>query len=90
MPQTASSQDEAVRQAAIAIETDRPAEAEKIARDVLSHNAGNVRAMHLLGAALLMQQRASEALEPLERAAKQKRDPAVETHLAIALRQIGR
>ena len=89
-PQPPTLNDEALQGAAFAIESDRPAEAERIAREVLGRNAGHVRAMQLLGAALLMQSRGQEALEPLERAVRQGRDPAVETHLAIALRQVGR
>jgi tetratricopeptide (TPR) repeat protein len=82
--------DEALQQAAFALQSNRPADAERIARDVLNHNAGNVRAMHVLGYALLVQNRAKEAIAPLERAAKQTRDPAAETQLAMALHKAGR
>jgi tetratricopeptide (TPR) repeat protein len=80
----------ALQQAAFAIQSGRPAEAERIANQVLAHNAGDVRAMHMLGYALLLQKRGKEAVAPLERAARQTRDPAIETQFGMALRQAGR
>ena len=82
--------EEALRQASAAIHADRPADAERIASELLKANSGNRRAMQLLGTALLMQNRNEEAIAQLERVARQGRDPAVETQLAIALRELGR
>ena len=82
--------EEALRHALAAIQADRPAEAERIAGEVLKANSGNQRAMLLLGTALLMQNRNEEAVVQLERAAKQGRDPVVDTRLAIALHRLGR
>lgn len=85
-----SQSDLALQQAAFAIQNRRPADAERIANDLLKHNAGDLRAMHMLGYALLLQNRGKEAVTPLERAARQTRDPAIETQFAMALRQAGR
>jgi tetratricopeptide (TPR) repeat protein len=89
-PRGPSQSELALQQAAFAVQSGRPAEAERIANEVLAHNAGDVRAMHMLGYALLVQKRGKEAVGPLERAARQTRDPAIETQFAMALRQAGR
>jgi Flp pilus assembly protein TadD len=47
-------------------------------------------ALHILGGALLMQDRAADAVASLEDAARALRDPETDTLLAIALRRIGR
>jgi Flp pilus assembly protein TadD len=65
-------------------------EAERIAREVLAKNPRHPPALRLLGALLLRQQRPREAIAPLEAAARESADPELETHLAIALREIGR
>ncbi len=80
----------ALQDAAAAIQAGRPAEAERLAAEVLKANAGNVAAMRLLGSALLMQGRGAEAIAPLQRAVRQSRDAGAETWLAMALRQAGR
>lgn len=82
-------QAEALQRARLAIQGDRPADAERIAREVLVANAGHLEATKLLGYALVMQDRADEAIAPLEKAARASRDPEAETQLAIALRQSG-
>jgi tetratricopeptide (TPR) repeat protein len=79
-----------LQSAAAALQAGRPQEAEHIAADVLRANAGSLPALKLLGTALLMQGRGKEAIAPLERAARQSRDPAVETELGVALRQANR
>jgi len=68
----------------------RPQEAERLAASVLKSNRGNVLAAQILGRALLVQNRAVEAIVPLEKAARRGEDPAVETDLAIALAAVGR
>jgi len=80
---------EALQRANLAIQNDRPADAERLAGEILKANAGQLEATKILGYALLMQGRAEEALAPLEKAARTSRDPEVETLLAIALRQAG-
>jgi predicted Zn-dependent protease len=65
-------------------------EAEQLASEVLKAERGNAAAASLLGQALLAQNRAGEAIAPLERAAKRNEDPALETLYAIALGTSGR
>jgi Flp pilus assembly protein TadD len=76
--------------AVLALRMQRPEEAERLAAGVLKSNRGNVLAAQVLGRALLMQNRAAEAIVPLERAARRSDDPAIETELAIALAAAGR
>ncbi|XSC48159.1 tetratricopeptide repeat protein [Bradyrhizobium sp. RDT10] len=68
----------------------RPNEAERLAFGVLKSDRGNALAAQILGRALLMQNRADEAIAPLERAARRSDDPQIETLLAGALAAIGR
>jgi len=82
-------QADALQRARLAIQNDRPVDAERLAADVLKANSGHLEATKLLGYALLMQGRADEAIDPLEKAARSSRDPEAETQLAIALRQAG-
>jgi Flp pilus assembly protein TadD len=82
-------QAEALQRGRLAIDNERPAEAEQLAGDILDANSGHLEATKILGYALLMQGRAGEAVAPLEKAARTSRDPEVETQLAIALRQAG-
>ena len=82
--------DAALQRAAAAIRNGRPDQAERAARDILAKNSRHPGALHLLGYALLTQQRPLEAIAPLEEAARNRADPVIETHLAIALRQSGR
>jgi tetratricopeptide (TPR) repeat protein len=65
-------------------------EAERIVRDVLAKNPQHLEALQLLGALLMGQKRPREAVAPLEEAARHSPNPELETHLAIALREIGR
>src|SRR4051794_20705150 len=76
--------------AMLALRMQRPQEAEHLAAALLKSNRGNTLAAQVLGRALLMQNRASEAIVPLERAARRSDDPAIETELAIALAAVGR
>jgi tetratricopeptide (TPR) repeat protein len=82
--------DQALERALLALRMQRPDEAERISADVLKANRGNPRAAQVLGQALLMQNRAAEAIAPLERAARRSGDPAIETLLATALAAAGR
>src|SRR5713226_6932655 len=86
----AAASDEAVKRAMAAIQSRRPDEAERIVGEVLAQNSRHLGALHLLGVALMAQGRAGEAVAKLEAAARARPDPAVETHLAMALRQSGR
>jgi tetratricopeptide (TPR) repeat protein len=65
-------------------------EAERLAGGVLKSDRGNVPAAQVLGQALLLQNRAEEAIDPLRRAARRSNDPAIETLLARALADAGR
>src|SRR4051794_17265971 len=76
--------------AVLALRMQRPNEAERLAASVLKSDRGNSVAAQILGRALLMQNRADEAIVPLQRAARRSDDPAVETELAIALAAAGR
>jgi tetratricopeptide (TPR) repeat protein len=87
---TAAAIDDLLRQAASAIESGRPQDAERMARDVLSKHAQNPGAGQLLGIALLAQQRGEEAVAPLEQSAREQPGATVETYLAMALRAAGR
>ena len=82
--------DDLLQQAALALDGGRPQEAERIASEVLEGNPSHARALFLAGSALIMQNRASEAITPLEAAARGRHDPEFDTMLAIALRQSGR
>jgi tetratricopeptide (TPR) repeat protein len=76
--------------AILALRMQRPDEAERVATAVLKADRGNLLAAQILGRALLMQNRADEAIVPLERAARRSSDPAIETELAGALAAAGR
>jgi tetratricopeptide (TPR) repeat protein len=79
----------ALEGAIFALQMQRPYEAEHIAADVLKTNRNDARAAQVLGQALLMQNRAGEAIAPLERAVLRSEDPAAETLLAMALAASG-
>jgi Flp pilus assembly protein TadD len=85
-----SSGNPALENAILALRMQRPDEAERLAAGVLKSNRGNALAAQILGRALIMQNRAAEAIEPLQRAARRSDDPATETLLAMALAAVGR
>ena len=87
---SASESDAALQWATAAIHRGRPDEAERLVRDVLRRLPQHPGALHLLGCALLLQQHPEQALAPLEKAARARQDPEIETQLAIALRRLGR
>jgi len=86
----ASGSDEALQRAVLALNGGRPADAERIAADVLKTNRRNVLALQVLANALLMQNRIADAIAPLETAARGNHDPQIETMLGIVMRQDGR
>jgi tetratricopeptide (TPR) repeat protein len=79
-----------VEQAIAALNANRPLEAERIARDVLENEPRHAGAFRVLGYALLMQNRAQDAVAALEAAVRDSHDPELETEFAIALRHAGR
>ena len=80
---------EALERAGLALRMNRLGEAERLASDVLKAERGNMQAASLLGQALLAQNRAGEAVAPLEKAARRSGDPSLETLFAIALASSG-
>jgi tetratricopeptide (TPR) repeat protein len=90
----AAQRDAALERASFALNNQRPLDAERIAGEVLRTEPGQVRALHILGCALLAQGRAADAVAPLESAGRGKHDPEIDTALAMtlamALRQAGR
>jgi tetratricopeptide (TPR) repeat protein len=90
IPERPSSSNQALESAVFALRMQRPNEAERLAEGVLKSNRANVLAAEVLGRALLMQNRADEAIVPLERAARRSDSPAIETLLAAAYAASGR
>lgn len=85
-----SPDERALGQAKAAIEAGRLDEAEHLARGILARKQNHPGASHVLGVVLLAQGKAPEAVALLDMAAQRSSDPVVETHLAMALRQVGR
>jgi tetratricopeptide (TPR) repeat protein len=79
----------AVQQAMWELNANRPVQAERIVREALKDEPRHAGALRILGYALLMQNRAKDAVAALEPAAQDIHDPELETQLAIALRQAG-
>ena len=75
-----------LQQATFALNANRPQEAQRIAEQILKTDPRRAQALHILGGALLMQDRAAETVAALEDAARTLRDPQTDTLLAIALR----
>ncbi|HEX2590390.1 MAG TPA: tetratricopeptide repeat protein [Rhizomicrobium sp.] len=67
----------------------RPDEAERLAVQVLKSDRANIAAAEILARALLLQDRAAEAVDPLRRAAKRSDNPAIATLFAAALSASG-
>jgi tetratricopeptide (TPR) repeat protein len=89
-PERPNSSNPALENAVFALRMQRPDEAERLAAGVLKSNRGDALAAQVLGRALLMLNRADEAIVPLERAARRSDDPAIKTLLAEALAAAGR
>src|SRR4051794_1839598 len=86
----AAAGDDVLRRAMFELKNGRPAEAERIASEVLKRSPRDIGALHILGGAWLLQGRAADAIAPLQEAARVRHDPEIDTQLAIALRQAGR
>jgi len=84
--QAGAATNEAIESARFALANDRPAEAERIAANILKVNSGHREATKVLGYALIMLYRSKEAVAVLEKAARGTHDPEIETQLGIALR----
>jgi tetratricopeptide (TPR) repeat protein len=80
----------AVERARLALQSDRPQDAEQIADEILKHDPHYAQALHIRGCVLLMRKRFADAIAPLEAAALSLRDPETDTLLAMALREVGR
>jgi Flp pilus assembly protein TadD len=89
-PQRPSPGNPTLEKALLAFRMHRFEEAERLAFDVLKSDRGNVVAADILGRALLTRNRAAEAIEPLQRAARRSNDPSIETLLAAVLATAGR
>jgi predicted Zn-dependent protease len=81
---------ELLERAGLALRMNQPGEAERLASGVLKADRGNIQAASLLGQALLVMNRADEAIAPLEKAARRSGDASLETLLAIAFAGAGR
>ena len=79
----------ALQRARVALNGDRPQDAERIADEILKRDPRHGAALQVRGCALLMQKRAAEALAPLQAAARSLRDAETDALLAMALRQTG-
>ena len=83
--------DDTLRLAVKALEEHRAADAERLARDALARGPPrHPDALHILGVALLAQNRGREAVAPLEQAAHERTSARIETHLGKALLESGR
>lgn len=89
-PRSSGALARALDQAAHALRAGRPTEAERFAAPVLAADPANLLAAQVLGAALLMQGRPAEAIDPLEMAAQRSEDPSTGIYLARALAGVGR
>jgi len=89
-PEQATSTNQALEKAYIALQMQRPDEAERLAANVLKSNRGNVPAARILGSALLAQNRQREAVDVLQRSVRRSDNPEIETLLAVALSAAGR
>ncbi len=81
---------DALQRAVEALRAGRARDAERLAADVLKADRGNLLAAKVWGQALLLQDRAGEAIEALQRAVRRAEDPDAETLLARALAAAGR
>jgi tetratricopeptide (TPR) repeat protein len=90
MPGHSAKPGDPLQQATFALSANRPQEAQRIAQLILKTEPRQAKALHVLGCALLMQDRIGDAVAPLEEAARALREPETDTLLAIALRRIGK
>ena len=80
---------EAIQRARLALNGDRPQDAERIADEILKIEPRHPEALQIRGSALLMQKRAADAIAPLQTASTSLRNGETDTLLAMALRQSG-
>jgi len=80
----------ALQRALTALNTRRPQEAEQIARNILSANPRHVGTLRVIGYALLMQNRFTDAIAMLEPIARSLHNAEFDTQLGVALRGAGR
>lgn len=76
--------------AALALQMQQFGEAERLAAEVLKASRADTAAAMILARALMAQNRGSEAIGPLEKAARRTGDPGIETLLGAALGGAGR
>ena len=81
--------EDALRGAMAAIQNRQPDVGGTHRPRALARDGRHPGALHVFGVALLAQGRPREAVAPLEQAARARADAVIETHLAIALRQVG-
>ncbi len=79
-----------LERAALALRGRRFAEAEQFAAEILRASRTDIAATSILAQALIAQNRAGEAIAPLEKAARRGNDAAIETLLGAALGGAGR
>jgi tetratricopeptide (TPR) repeat protein len=89
-PGSPNAREQALGRAIFALRMQNLDEAARIAAEVLKADRGSARAAQILAQALLAQNRAAEAIAPLERVARRSEDPMVEMLLATALAAVGR
>lgn len=82
--------EQALHAAILALREQRPDEAERIAAGVLKAYPGHADAAGILGRAMMLQNRAAEAIPVLEQAARRGDNSPVETQYADALVATGR
>jgi len=82
--------DDILHRAMLALNSQRPQEALRCAEKVLKTDRRDGQASRIFGGALLMLDRAADAIAPLENAARELRNAETDTMLAIALRKVGR
>lgn len=85
-----SRHDVLLEQALAALNAQRPADAERLALEVLKADPRRVEALKIAGRAVRLQGRAADAITLLEPAARASHDAELDTELAAALRQAGR
>ena len=80
-----------IEKALLALEQERPADAEKHIRSALGMSPRDDQLLHLLGVSLVRQQREEEAIEPLQKAiSMNRREAEYHNALGCALRNTGR
>ena len=85
-----ASNDDLLQRALMALNAQRPGDAERLAGEVLKVNPRHVEALKIAGRAACLQGRASDAIALLEPVARASHDAELDTELAAALRQADR